>query len=35
MVTPMDAELSGGVRICPLLDVLDMGPVYSDGDIVL
>ena len=35
MVAPMDAELSGGVRIGPLLDVLDMSPVYSDGDIVL
>ena len=35
MVAPMDAELPGRIRIGPLFDVLDMGPIYSYGDVML
>ena len=35
MVAPMDTELSGRIRICTSFDVLDMGPVYPDRNIVL
>ena len=35
MVAPMDAELSRGVGIGPLFDVLYVGPVDSDRDVML
>ena len=35
MVAAVDGELSSRVRICSRLDVLDMGSVDSDGNIVL
>lgn len=35
MVAPMDAELSSRIRVCTSFDILDMGPVDSDRDIVL
>ena len=35
MVAAVDAELPSDIGVGALLDVLDVGPVYSDWDIML
>ena len=34
MVATVHTEFTGGVRVCSSLDVLDVGAVHTDGDIV-
>ena len=35
MVASMDAEFTRGIGVCSGLDVLDVGSIYTDGDVVL